>query len=394
MPRAGRDPRKRVCAFLPPSILFQRLAEQVFGAVDLDEHGPTLLLGIGFLLGLDQPLPHLVVDGSRFVDARGAVEPRQPADGQHGFGAEVEIEHRHVGAVAQQRRRAAAAALPDRDVLVIIDLRAAARRDLREAVLEHGADQAGMLGESAVDQGPDSLWDHGHGYRLAIGVVGGVVAAEPFLELGMGLFAARRVDLARLGRVERELDDHAVRVGRLDGAAIAVLEHEMSGLLVSGLLEPLLDALLGLGVDVERDVMERRERHLGAELLLVLRLLELEEGGRAAVAEPEEAVAIGAHRAEQLVGLAPGRDQRQADHVLIEFARRLHILGDVGGVMQAAGKRHVQFLQNFFDASAAPSASALSLAQTTSGSTPPWPTWMEKPQSTPAITFSGPSTPA
>jgi pimeloyl-ACP methyl ester carboxylesterase len=47
--------------------------------------------------------------------------------------------------------------------------------------------------------------------------------------------------------------------------------------------------------------------------------------------------------------------------------------------------------QNFRLAIAAPSASAASFAQTTSGSTPPEPTWMLKPQSTAAITLSRPT---
>ena len=113
-----------------------------------------------------------------------------------------------------------------------------------------------------------------------------------------------------------------------------MLEHEGLRLLVAGRLQPLLDAFLRLRVHVQRDVVERRERHLRPELLLVLRVGELEERERAAVAEPEEAVAVGALGAEQHVLLAPGREQRQPDDVLVELARRLEILRDVRVVVQ------------------------------------------------------------
>ena len=92
---------------------------------------------------------------------------------------------------------------------------------------------------------------------------------------------------------------------------------------------------LRFGIDVERDVVKRRERHLRTELLLVALLGELEECQRAAVAQAEEAVRIGALRAEQHVLLAPGRQQRQADDLLVEFSGRLEVLRYVGGVVQA-----------------------------------------------------------
>ena len=88
----------------------------------------------------------------------------------------------------------------------------------------------------------------------------------------------------------------------------------------------------------QRDVMKRRRRHLGPEFLLVLGVLELEEGEGAAVGHGVEGVAIGAHLAEQLVRLAPSRDQGHADDVLVELARLLLIARDVGIVMQPERK--------------------------------------------------------
>ena len=138
--------------------------------------------------------------------------------------------------------------------------------------------------------------------------------------------------------IERELDDHAVGIGDVHRAAVAVLEHEGLRLLVAGVLEPLLDALLRFRIDIERDVVERRERHLGAELLLVARFRKLEERQRAAVAETEETMRIGALGTEQHVLLAPGGEQRQADDLLVEFSGCLEVLRYVGGMVQARGQ--------------------------------------------------------
>src|SRR2546429_4774785 len=44
---------------------------------------------------------------------------------------------------------------------------------------------------------------------------------------------------------------------------------------------------------------------------------------------------VGAHLAEELIRLAPGREQRQPDDVLVELAGLLLIPRDVGIVMQA-----------------------------------------------------------
>src|SRR5262249_17305060 len=48
-------------------------------------------------------------------------------------------------------------------------------------------------------------------------------------------------------------------------------------------------------------------------------------------------VTVGAHLAEQLVRLAPGRLQRQPDDVLVECPGLLEVLGDVRRVMQPGG---------------------------------------------------------
>src|SRR5688572_25074122 len=158
-----------------------------------------------------------------------------------------------------------------------------------------------------------------------IRVVRSVVAAQPALELRMRLAERIAVDVHRVRMVQRELDDHAVGIGDIYRAAIAVLEHEELRLLVAGVLETLLDARLRFLVHVERDVMEGREWHLRAELLLVTRIRELEEGQGAAVAESEETMRVGAFSAEQQVFLAPGGEQRQADDLLVELPGRLEI---------------------------------------------------------------------
>jgi hypothetical protein len=47
-------------------------------------------------------------------------------------------------------------------MLGVVDLRAAARRDLREAVSEHGADEARMMRKRAVYYRPYFLRNFGH----------------------------------------------------------------------------------------------------------------------------------------------------------------------------------------------------------------------------------------
>src|SRR5688572_22376436 len=104
------------------------------------------------------------------------------------------------------------------------------------------------------------------GRVLAERVIRGMVSREPALEFRMRLAALRRIDLLDVGVVERELDDHPVRIRRVNRAAVAVLEHERLRFLEPGLLQPPLDAVLRLPVDMQRDVVEGRERHLRAEL--------------------------------------------------------------------------------------------------------------------------------
>ena len=89
---------------------------------------------------------------------------------------------------------------------------------------------------------------------------------------------------------------------------------------------------------MQRDVVERRERHLRPELVGVRRVGELEEREGAAVRQPEEQVAVRALGAEQHVLLAPGREQRQPDDVLIELPRRLQVARHIGVVMEPVRK--------------------------------------------------------
>src|SRR4029079_7250707 len=153
-------------------------------------------------------------------------------------------------------------------------------------------------------------------FRSTIGVVRGVVAGQPAPQLGVRLAQRVAVDLLDLGMIEREFDDHPVGIGHVHRATIAVLQYEGLRLLVAVLLQALLDAGLRLLVDIQRDVVERRERHLRAELLLVALVGKLEERQRAAIAQAEKAVRIGAFGAEQHVLFAPGGQQRQADALL------------------------------------------------------------------------------
>jgi hypothetical protein len=86
-------------------------------------------------------------------------------------------------------------------------------------------------------------------------------------------------------------------------------------------------------------VAEGRRHQIGIEQLLVLFLRELEEGEGSTIGQTEERVAVHAHGTEQFVGLRPRRQQREAQHVLVERAGRFLVLRDVRGVMQALGER-------------------------------------------------------
>src|SRR5262245_37181716 len=55
-----------------------------------------------------------------------------------------------------------------------------------------------------------------------IGVVGGVIALEPALELGVRLAERVLVDLHHVRMIQRELDDHAVGIRDVYRAAVTV----------------------------------------------------------------------------------------------------------------------------------------------------------------------------
>src|SRR6185437_15381632 len=163
-----------------------------------------------------------------------------------------------------------------------------------------------------------------------------MVAGEPAPEVRVSVRTPGPGDLVRLRVIARELQDQSVGIGDVDRAAVAVLEHEAPGWSVADVRQPFLDGRLSVEVEVESDVMKRRERHLRAELLLILGLREFEERQRAAVADLEEEVAVDSLGAEELIDLAPGGRERQPDHLLVELARGLEIIRDIG--RDAGGK--------------------------------------------------------
>lgn len=99
-----------------------------------------------------------------------------------------------------------------------------------------------------------------------------------------------------------------------------------------------LDRGLRRAVDLVGLVAEQAERVVRHQLGVIGRVGELEERERAAVTDGEEGVAVGAFLAEQGLLLAPGRDQRQAEQVLVEVARRFQVAGHRRGMVQAAGQ--------------------------------------------------------
>ena len=151
--RAGRNPANYMW-WRPGFRVSPRVsgnAVQILGALHLDQHGEALLVGVAVLLGLHQPAPDLLVLRAGFHHLRRAIEPGDAALRQHAVGAQLRLAeiHRDLCAVVQRCGGRALAALPQRDVVVVKHHRAAARRDLRVAVRQHGADQAYMLGEGA-----------------------------------------------------------------------------------------------------------------------------------------------------------------------------------------------------------------------------------------------------
>src|SRR5439155_3002658 len=59
------------------------LPSQIFGAFDRNQHCIALFVRVAVLLGLDQPLPDLVINRSRFVDFRRAIEAGDAAARQY-----------------------------------------------------------------------------------------------------------------------------------------------------------------------------------------------------------------------------------------------------------------------------------------------------------------------
>jgi len=100
-------------------------------------------------------------------------------------------------------------------------------------------------------------------------------------------------------------------------------------------LQTLLDRLLRLSVHFERNVVKGRRRHLRPEQFLIVRVRKFEERQRAPVCQFEKQVAVDSLRAKQLVDLAPRRDERQPDDVLVECPRGLEVPRDIRGVVKA-----------------------------------------------------------
>src|ERR1700686_4668830 len=111
--------------------------------------------------------------------------------------------------------------------------------------------------------------------------------------------------------IAREFENQPVGILYVDRAAVAVFQDEGFRRLDARSGNALLDSSLRFRVHRERDVVKRRWRHLRPEFLLVLGVLELEEGESAAVGHAVEGVAVGAYLAEQLIRLTPGRDRSE-----------------------------------------------------------------------------------
>ena len=121
-----------------------------------------------------------------------------------------------------------------------------------------------------------------------------------------------RVDLSAPGMIEREFEDQAIGIGHVDRAAIAVLQDVGVRRLDARRGDALLDGGLRLRVD-------RAARCDETAMAGILGPNSSWSSGssnwKKASAPPSpmriEGVAVSAHLAEQLVRLAPGRDQRQ-----------------------------------------------------------------------------------
>ena len=118
--------------------------------------------------------------------------------------------------------------------------------------------------------------------------------------------------------IDGQLDNHSIGICDVKRCAVAMLKNKAVGRSIACGRKPLLDLLLGLGIAFERNVMKRGGRHFRPEEFLILGLLELEEGQCTAVADPEETMTIGPHRAEELVRLAPSGNQRKAQKIFVK----------------------------------------------------------------------------
>src|SRR6476659_9449768 len=131
----------------------QRRAAQILRPLHLDQHAEAFLVRIAFLLGLDETLPDLLLDRTRLVNLGGPVEARDAAPRQKPLLAQRRLAKidRDLGAVREIARGRSFATLPQREMLVVVDHRAAARGDLRITVGQRRADQADMSGIRRID---------------------------------------------------------------------------------------------------------------------------------------------------------------------------------------------------------------------------------------------------
>src|SRR5688572_29522511 len=145
----------------------ERLAVQVLGALDPDEHRVALLLRIPVLLGLDQALRHSLVHLARLVDLGRAVEARHAPFRQDARLAQLRLaqEHRDLGAVLEQLVGRALAAFPEREVLLVVHHGAAARADLGVAVRLNHADERDVGRKGSIDVLVQDLRNHASSRR-------------------------------------------------------------------------------------------------------------------------------------------------------------------------------------------------------------------------------------
>src|SRR5215831_7306327 len=95
-------------------------------------------------------------------------------------------------------------------------------------------------------------------------------------------------DLLNVRVIARELEDQAIGIGHVYRATVAMLQHVGVGRLDTCLGNARLDGGLSLGIDPQRDVMERSWRHLRTEFLLIRRIGELKERQRTPIADAIE----------------------------------------------------------------------------------------------------------